>query len=216
MRKRFVPQYYYRECKQRLQRLRQGNKSVDEYFQDMEALLQRANIQEGEEDTLARFIVGLNDNISEVLELQPYLDLDEALQKALAIENRLQRKSRFRQREYSPYDKGTSQLSPFQSSNPLLESSRMKPKEEGHKMSKANSKQRSKPTKTPIVAESTQRSSRARDVECFKCRGRGHYARDCPNSRIMFIRDNGAFSFDSEKEQGDVSDEEIIAPYESD
>ncbi|KAL4324026.1 hypothetical protein GQ457_11G026260 [Hibiscus cannabinus] len=171
-------------------------------------------------DTLSRFIVGLNDNISKVLELQPYLDLDEdldeALQKAIAIENQLQRKSRFRQREYSPYDKGTSQLSPFQSSNPLLESCRMKPKEEGHKMSEANSKQRSKSTKTPIVAESNQRSSQARDVECFKCRGHGHYARDCPNSRIMFIRDNGAFSSDSEKEQGDVSDEEIIAPYESD
>ena len=66
-----------------------------------------------------------------------------------------------------------------------------------------------------MVDESNQRTSRARDVECFKCRGRGHYARDCPNSRIMFIRDNGDFSSDSEKEQDDVSEEEIIAPYES-
>ena len=36
MRKRFVPSYYYRELYQKLQSLRQGNRSVDEYFKEME------------------------------------------------------------------------------------------------------------------------------------------------------------------------------------
>jgi len=29
------------------------------------------------------------------------------------------------------------------------------------------------------------------DVKCFRCQGHGHYASECPNKRIMMIRDNG-------------------------
>nr|XP_025661649.1 uncharacterized protein LOC112757266 [Arachis hypogaea] len=39
MRQRFVPSYYYRELHQRLQRLYQGSKSVNEYHKEMEMLL---------------------------------------------------------------------------------------------------------------------------------------------------------------------------------
>lgn len=87
MRRRFIPPHYQRELKQRLQRLRQGSRTVEEYYKEMEALIQRADIREDEDDTLARFIVGLNDNILDVLDLQNYVDLPEALQIAIAIEN---------------------------------------------------------------------------------------------------------------------------------
>ena len=36
IRKRFVPQYYYKELYNRLQRLTQGSRSVEEYHQEME------------------------------------------------------------------------------------------------------------------------------------------------------------------------------------
>ena len=36
MRKRFVPTYYYRELYNKLQNLRQGNRSVEEYYKEME------------------------------------------------------------------------------------------------------------------------------------------------------------------------------------
>ena len=35
MRKTFVPQHYYREVYNMLQRMNQGSKSVEEYFQEM-------------------------------------------------------------------------------------------------------------------------------------------------------------------------------------
>ncbi|KAL4284694.1 hypothetical protein GQ457_16G018460 [Hibiscus cannabinus] len=59
----------------------------------MEALIERVDIQDEEDDSLARFIVGLNDNIRDVLDLQNYVNLDEALQIAIAIENQQKRNS---------------------------------------------------------------------------------------------------------------------------
>ena len=42
MQKRFVPTNYYRE----LQNLRQGNRSVEEYYKEMEVAMVRENIEE--------------------------------------------------------------------------------------------------------------------------------------------------------------------------
>ena len=39
MRKRFVPSYYYRELYQKFQSLRQGNRSMDEYYKEMEVAM---------------------------------------------------------------------------------------------------------------------------------------------------------------------------------
>ncbi|GMJ10744.1 hypothetical protein HRI_004743600 [Hibiscus trionum] len=70
-RERFVPPLYRREIKQKLQKIRQGYRIVDEHLKETESLMQRADIQEDEEDTMTRFVVGLNDNILEVIELKP-------------------------------------------------------------------------------------------------------------------------------------------------
>jgi len=49
MRRRFVPSSYYRDLRNRLQALRQGSKSIDDYFKEMELLLVRSGIREDEE-----------------------------------------------------------------------------------------------------------------------------------------------------------------------
>jgi hypothetical protein len=46
MRRRFVPNHYYRGLYQKLQRLTQGSKSVDEYYKEMEVAMIRANVEE--------------------------------------------------------------------------------------------------------------------------------------------------------------------------
>ena len=46
MRKRFVPTYYYPELYNKLQNLRQGNCSMEEYYKEMEVAMARANIEE--------------------------------------------------------------------------------------------------------------------------------------------------------------------------
>ena len=75
MRKRFVPSHYYRELYKKLQGLRQGNKSVEEYYQEMEIAMIRANVEEDREATMARFLQGLNPDIQDWVELQHYVEI---------------------------------------------------------------------------------------------------------------------------------------------
>ena len=46
--------------------------------------------------------------------------------------------------------------------------------------------------------------NRARDIKCFKCLGVGHIASQCPNKRVMILRENGEVESDSE---GDIEDD---------
>ena len=69
MRRRFVPSHYYRDLYQKLQGLRQGNRSVEDYYQEMEIAMIRANIEEDREATMARFLHGLNREIHDKVEM---------------------------------------------------------------------------------------------------------------------------------------------------
>ena len=41
-------------------------------------------------------------------------------------------------------------------------------------------------------------SSRSRDVECWKCKGRGHIAAECPSKNVLFINEQGEWESESE------------------
>ena len=89
MRKRFVSTYYYRELYNKLQNLRQGNRSVKEYYKEMKVAMNRANIEEDREATMARFLAGLNRQIQNVVELQHYIELEDMVHMAIKIENQV-------------------------------------------------------------------------------------------------------------------------------
>jgi hypothetical protein len=65
VRRRFVPNHYYRDLYLKLQGLNQGYKTVDEYHKEMEIIAMiRANVVEDREATMARFLNGLNQDIA--------------------------------------------------------------------------------------------------------------------------------------------------------
>ena len=93
MKKRFVLTHYGRDLHQKLRKLSQGSKSVEDYHQEMESLILKADLIEGAEATMAWFQGGLNCDIQDRLELQEYEDMDELLHKAILIEQQNKRKS---------------------------------------------------------------------------------------------------------------------------
>ena len=52
-------------------------------------------------------------------------------------------------------------------------------------------------SKTNTPTSSTSRSS---GIQCFKCLGRGHVIKDCPNNRVMIITEDGGYDSASEGE----------------
>lgn len=96
MRTRFVPSHYYRCLYQKLQSLTQGNRSVEDYYKEIEITMIRAEVEEDREATMARFLNGLNQGIANVVELQHYVEIEEMVQKAVKIEQQLKRRGNTR------------------------------------------------------------------------------------------------------------------------
>src|SRR5215470_880857 len=93
LRRRYVPSHYHRELHNKLQRLTQGSRSVDEYYKELEIAIIRANVEEDREVTMARFLNGLNGDIRDVVELQNYVEIEDLVHHAMKVEQQLKRKS---------------------------------------------------------------------------------------------------------------------------
>ncbi|KAH9649369.1 hypothetical protein KPL70_025952 [Citrus sinensis] len=95
MRRRFVPNHYYRDLYQKLQRLTQGSRSVEDYYKEMEIAIIGANVEEDREATMARVLNGLNREITDKVELQHYVEIEEIVNN-IKIEQRLKRRGNTR------------------------------------------------------------------------------------------------------------------------
>jgi hypothetical protein len=86
MRVCFVPTHYTHDLFKKLQVLKHGTKSVGEYFQEMEIAMIRANVKEDAEQTMARFLNGLNHPVKKIADFQPYTTLLELVHQATKAE----------------------------------------------------------------------------------------------------------------------------------
>jgi hypothetical protein len=96
MRRRFVPSSYQHDLRNRLQILKQGSKSIDDYYKEMELLLVRAGIREDAESKMGRFLNGLNVEISGFVEIFPYNNLQDLVDQAMRTERKIQKEARGR------------------------------------------------------------------------------------------------------------------------
>jgi len=138
----------------------------------------RADISEDREATMSRFLGGLNRDIQDRLETQYYVEIEEMLHKAILFKQQVKRKSSSR----SSYGSGTISKPTYQREE---RTSSYKP----IVCSRAESKPYAAIQDHKGKAEIS--TSRVRDVRCYKCQGKGHYANECPNKRVMILLDNG-------------------------
>src|SRR2546422_1712015 len=195
MRSRFVPSSYTRDLYNRLARLVQGGRSVEEYHKEMEMIMARANIEEDDDRKMARFLGGLNLSISEELELYEYHTMEELVQKAMKIERRLKRrataKSNFLKSsgEFSSF-RGNSAVSSKDFKGTLSENSSTSSSSSSHTFAKS----------TSADVKALPKTTPTREIKCFKCLGHGHIASQCPNRKVMLLTPQGEVESETEEE----------------
>uniref|UniRef100_A0A0D3AAS4 CCHC-type domain-containing protein n=1 Tax=Brassica oleracea var. oleracea TaxID=109376 RepID=A0A0D3AAS4_BRAOL len=189
MRKMFLPYNYDQLMFQRLQHLRQGIRTVEEYATEFFLLLNRIDIHDSDMQLVARFIGGLRQQIQYTLNLFNPLTLSEAHQQALTVEAQSKTGSTpwnlTRQQRTTP--------TPSTTTPPTLAT----------------------PTETTIVpVDTTTRPARTGNLCCFACGELGHRQANCPtrNKRGLLLDSSGRdVELEDDDDILDDDHEELIA-----
>ncbi|GJR51282.1 putative nucleotidyltransferase, ribonuclease H [Tanacetum coccineum] len=91
LRENFIPHNYQRLMYQRLQNLKQGTKSVEDYTTEFYQLIARNDIQETDDQLVSRYIGGLRVQIMDSVNMFDPVTLSDAYQRALAFEKQNRR-----------------------------------------------------------------------------------------------------------------------------
>jgi hypothetical protein len=159
-------------------------------------LLVRTRIREDPESTMARFLGGINEEISGFVEMFPYRTLQDLVDQAMRTERKFQQESRgksyashynvvqwHKQQSSASFGGGPSQgnvarSSPSNSTSKMVASIGSFP---------ANKHRPAASTSDPTEALVATSSTHTREIVCHKCHGRGHIAARCPSRRTMLL-----------------------------
>jgi len=159
---------------------------VEEYIREFEQLQIRSGIEEEPDQTMARFIWGLEPSVAEKVDLQPYWSFKDVCKLAIKVEKYSKGKRAFS----TPFVKPNAPPKLFGSSKPETTSREVVSKDKGK----------------PFVKEFPKQLDGKR---CFKCQGYGHFQADCPNRRVLTLREMEEIDqFASELTMGEEEEEE--------
>jgi hypothetical protein len=86
----FVPPYYQHDLRIKLQTLKQGDKSVEAYYQELLIGLARCGVHEDDADASARFFGGLNHDIQNILDYKEWRNFSQLYHLAIKAEREVQ------------------------------------------------------------------------------------------------------------------------------
>ncbi|XP_074318824.1 uncharacterized protein LOC141655653 [Silene latifolia] len=190
--------------------LTQGTRSIADYLTEFEELVMLSEVEELEDQRMARFCRGLNRALANVVDLHNYTSFDELCNLCLKVEaqQKTNRSSTSPAPRTSPWTRPDSTKGVTASAGPSTTT-----------------------TSTPLVRSKTEAAPLPKDlskVRCFKCQGFGHFQAACPNKRIVTLREantwrdslhdeeleeEGIFNLNlNEEEEGHYEEEEFEAP----
>lgn len=173
MRRSFLPYNYQRTLYTKLQNLRQGSRTVDEYASDFFEMVARTTLLETEEQLVSRFLGGLRTQLQIPLQQFNPNSVSEAHQRALGME--LQYKSNWN---------SSSSRTRFLSQTPTESS-----------VSNNNDSTVSRPnlskSNAPLDSIAASRQPRTSALRCYSCGESGHRQTACPNQtkRGLLVHD---------------------------
>uniref|UniRef100_A0A7N1A7T9 CCHC-type domain-containing protein n=1 Tax=Kalanchoe fedtschenkoi TaxID=63787 RepID=A0A7N1A7T9_KALFE len=187
MRARFVPSYYARDMLNKLQQFRQGTKTVEDYYQQLQIAMLRCGLVEDEEGVMARFMGGLNREIQDILSYKEYNSVTRLFHLACKAEREVQGRRASIKTNLPTATVPSSDIKP----RPFTSNSAPRTFEET---------KRSAPTPTKS-SSSIVSTGRTRDIQCLQCKGYGHVRKDCPSKRVLIIREDGGYSSASDLDE---------------
>ncbi|PKU68398.1 RNA-directed DNA polymerase [Dendrobium catenatum] len=164
LQRKYLPDYYRQDLFLKLHRLQQQQRTVEEYVAEFEQLSLKCDLNEPHENTIARFIEGLQPSIANIVQLQPYWTLQDVVNLALKVEKQ--------QKGPKPFYHKLRDSGAEGSSKPTRRT------EGGASTSVENHPTMSRPT--PVNQGVSAR-------KCFKCHGFGHIASNCPTRRTITL-----------------------------
>ncbi|KAK1612962.1 hypothetical protein QYE76_036635 [Lolium multiflorum] len=192
----FLPTNYLRNIYDKLTLLRQGAKTVDEYYMEMEMLMQRGHVRESLEMTMQRFLNGLKYDIKGIVRHYNYTNMNQLLHHAREAESQLADEAKIKGRAT-----GAGRFTPRAAPSTVpAPSTRSAPYSTPPSKPVSNVSNTKKSESAASTSGSNVSTARNRDMACHTCGGKGHFKRDCPNRKVMIINE------DNEYETGDDVD----------
>src|SRR5690606_24492790 len=159
-----------------------GTTTVRDYYQELETLLIRADLSEGDDMVMSRFLGGLNRDIQDKVELQNPYDIQDMVHKAELVESQLKR--RHVKSSFTPSVAKPKEVKPATTTAKEVVKIEFKPKS----------------------------SNSLSNTRCFICQGMGHYSRDCPNRKVFLLQEGGEIvPQEEDKSDSDQEEEEEAA-----
>jgi hypothetical protein len=173
----------------------------------------RANVYEDEEQTIACFMAGLHHSIQRIVEFQPYQCLINLVHQATKVERQLQQDAK----SSKPLSYGARTMTGGSKSNSRFTTASSTTKGstgglrsniQGNSSRKNDATTNTSYKPAAFTSTSVGSISKSSGIQCFKCGGRGHVIKECPNNRMILVNDDGEYTSASEEEveAGNVDD----------
>nr|AAX95158.1 retrotransposon protein, putative, Ty3-gypsy sub-class [Oryza sativa Japonica Group]ABA92365.1 retrotransposon protein, putative, Ty3-gypsy subclass [Oryza sativa Japonica Group] len=218
MRDRFVPPSYYRDLRKKLMRLEQGDKSIQDYYGELQKGVRRCGIVEGVEDAICRFYSGLREEIQNIVDYKEFNSVNQLFRFAMLAEKELQGRDHQGKSKASTYTPRTTPSAGL----PKAVSFRTSSQPAGKRPAASGASAAPKPSPPPRPAESGKGSSQVPAksassvaltgcIQCHRCQGFGHVQKDCPSQRAYVATEDGYITtsdVEEEEEEEEVEDED--------
>ncbi|KAK1679496.1 hypothetical protein QYE76_040344 [Lolium multiflorum] len=172
-----------------------GVKTVDEYYMEMEMLMQRGRVRESLEMTMQHFLNGLKYDVKGIVRHYSYTNMNQLLHHAREAESQLAEEAKVKGRAT-----GAGRFTPRAPSTAPAPSTRSAPYSTPPSKPVSNVSNAKKSESAASTSGPSMSTARNRDMLCHTCGGKGHFKRDCPNRKVMIINE------DNEYETGDDVD----------
>ncbi|XP_048234872.1 uncharacterized protein LOC125371066 [Ricinus communis] len=209
MTQKYVPPEYKNEMRLKIALARQGTQTPLEFFAQLEDLYFKAGMSVTLATVRTKFLHGLPVDLREEIDVLPIKDLTALAHAAQKVHFKLVRKKVYPWLSASSVKRYNSNPSP---KFPTNSNANVQPRSQA-----PISGWPTRPIETPKLAAAPSqlsyatRQDKTSDRVCYKCGGRGHIVRDCPNPRkVLFSQATGYESFDDEED----NDEDLRTVYD--